>query len=102
YDAADSQRLMKIVAASLDLDTKKHTPKSLTAAVSNLKNELVTPEIARDRADTDFDKLVAEAYDAYQRRLTAASAYDFDDLILQTVTLLQTRPAVAEHYRRRF
>jgi DNA helicase-2/ATP-dependent DNA helicase PcrA len=102
YDAADSQRLVAIVANGLDLDTRKNSPRMLAAAISNLKNELITPMMAAERAESEYDKLVATVYQGYQDRLTVASAYDFDDLILQTVLLLQSRPAVAEHYRRRF
>ena len=102
YDAADSQRLVALVAEGANLDSKKHTARTLAAAISNLKNDLVTPEIARQRADSEYDRLVADIYDGYQRRLESAAAYDFDDLIMQTVLLLQARPTVAEHYRRRF
>src|SRR5207244_12820012 len=48
------------------------------------------------------EKVVAEVYDRYQRRLVESQALDFDDLIMTTVRLLQTQPEVAEHYRRRF
>jgi DNA helicase-2/ATP-dependent DNA helicase PcrA len=102
YDAADSQRLVGIVAQRLDLDVRKHSPRSLAAAISNLKNELIDAAAAAERAESEYDKLVAQLYEGYQRRLEEASAFDFDDLIMQTVTLLQNRPAVAEHYRRRF
>jgi DNA helicase-2/ATP-dependent DNA helicase PcrA len=102
YDAADSQRLVAIVANGLDLDTRRNTPRALAAAISNLKNELITPARAADIAESDYDKLVATVYRGYQDRLIAASALDFDDLIMQTVALLQGFPAVAEHFRRRF
>ncbi len=102
YDAADSQRLVALVAEGLNLDTKKHTARTLAAAISTLKNDLATPEIARQRADSEYARLVADVYEGYQRRLESAAAYDFDDLILQTVLLFQAHPTVAEHYRRRF
>jgi DNA helicase-2/ATP-dependent DNA helicase PcrA len=102
YDAADSQRLVALVAEGLNLDTKKHTARTLAAAISNLKNDLATPEIARQQADSEYARLVADVYEGYQRRLESAAAYDFDDLIMQTVLLMQAHPTVAEHYRRRF
>jgi len=102
YDAADSQRLVQMVASDLNIDTKKVSVRTLAGAVSNLKNELIEPAAATDRADSDLDRMVAQVYTAYQTRLRAASAFDFDDLIMETVSLLQTYPAVAEHYRRRF
>ena len=102
YDAADSQRLVQLVASGLNLDTKRHPARSLAAAISNLKNELIDAQAAADRAESEQEKIVAQVYDGYQARLKAASAFDFDDLIMQTVALLQAFPAVAEHYRRRF
>ena len=102
YDAADSQRLVQMVANGLDIDTKKLSAKALANHISTLKNELIDVESAGDRADTDLARKVAEVYAGYQSRLRAANAFDFDDLIMETVGLLQAYPAVAEHYRRRF
>jgi len=102
YDAADSQRLVQLVASGLNLDTKRHPARTLAAAISNLKNELIDAQAAAERAESEPEKIVAQVYNGYQARLKAASAFDFDDLIMQTVALLQAFPAVAEHYRRRF
>ena len=102
YDAADSVRFVAMVSNDLDLDPKKFSPKGVAAAISNLKNELVDPATAADRADNDSERVIADVYARYQARLKTASALDFDDLIMETVALLQTFPAVAEHYRRRF
>ncbi len=102
YDAADSQRLMAMVVKDLDLDPKRHPPRALAARVSQLKNELIDEEEFARRAETPQDRVLAEVYAEYQRRLRRASAFDFDDLIGSTVALLQLFPDVAEHYRRRF
>ncbi len=102
YDAADSQRLMTLVCRDLDLDPKRFPARSLSNQVSDLKNELVDWEAARERAETVMAKQVAEVYASYQARLREANALDFDDLIMTTVALLQAFPDVAEHYRRRF
>ncbi|HEY4463333.1 MAG TPA: DNA helicase PcrA [Streptosporangiaceae bacterium] len=102
YDQADSQRLMAMVCRELDLDPRQHPPKALHAQVSNLKNELVDYETFAARAQTHREKALAEAYAEYQRRLTAAGAMDFDDLIMVTVCLFQAFPEVAAEYRRRF
>jgi DNA helicase-2/ATP-dependent DNA helicase PcrA len=102
YDQADSQRLMALVCRELDLDPKHHPPKAMLNQVSNLKNELVDYETFLARADNYRDKALAQAYAEYQRRLVAAGAMDFDDLIMVTVNLLQAFPEVAETYRRRF
>ncbi len=102
YDAADSRRLMALACRDLDLDPKTYPPKSFSAKVSNLKNELVDEETFAARAENPFEKKLAEAYALYQARLREANALDFDDIIMTTVNLLQAFPDIAEHYRRRF
>jgi len=107
YDAADSQRLMSMVLRDLDLDPKRYPARSFSHQVSNLKNELIDEEtyarrVSQDSGGTHHERIVAQAYAAYQRRLRQANALDFDDLIMTTVHLLQAFPDVAEHYRRRF
>ncbi|SEG62687.1 ATP-dependent DNA helicase PcrA [Actinacidiphila yanglinensis] len=102
YDATDSRRLMALVCRDLDLDPKQYPPKSFSAQVSNLKNELVDHETFAAKAENGFEKKLAEAYALYQARLRDANALDFDDIIMTTVNLLQAFPEVAAHYRRRF
>ncbi|MFJ2177355.1 MULTISPECIES: DNA helicase PcrA [unclassified Streptomyces] len=102
YDAADSKRLMALVCRDLDLDPKRYPPKSFSAKISNLKNELIDEETFAGQAVDGFEKTLAEAYRMYQARLREANALDFDDIIMTTVHLLQAFPDVAEHYRRRF
>ena len=102
YDQADSQRLMTLVCRELDLDTKYFPPKGMANQVSNLKNELIDYETMASRATNYREKALAEAYAEYQRRLVAAGAMDFDDLIMVTVNLLQAFPDVAAEYRARF
>jgi DNA helicase-2/ATP-dependent DNA helicase PcrA len=102
YDADDSKRLMTMVGRDLDLDPKRYPARSLSAQVSNLKNELVTAQAWSESASNATDKVLAEVYTRYQQRLRDAHALDFDDLIMTTVSLLQQHPGVADHYRRRF
>ena len=104
YDAADSTRLVTLIVRELGIDPKRFTPKTFAHRISDLKNELVTPAQYAERAITSnpLDRHLVEVYRAYAERLAAANALDFDDLIMRTVQLLQTRPAVAEMYRRRF
>jgi len=102
YDSADSQRLMALVCRELELDARQYPPKSMANAVSGLKNELVDYESFASQARGARDKALAEAYAEYQRRLVAAGAMDFDDLIMVTVNLFQAFPEMARAYRRRF
>jgi DNA helicase II / ATP-dependent DNA helicase PcrA len=102
YDQADSQRLMALVCRELELDAKFFPPKGLANQVSNLKNELIDYETVLSRASSYREKTLGEAYAEYQRRLVAAGAMDFDDLIMVTVNLLQAFPDVAADYHERF
>ncbi len=102
YDQTDANRLMAMVCRDLALDIKRYPPRSFSNQVSNLKNELVDHEAFTAKAQTHLEKTLAEAYVEYQRRLRAANAFDFDDLIMTTVHLMQAFPDVAEHFHRRF
>jgi DNA helicase II / ATP-dependent DNA helicase PcrA len=105
YDADDSRRLLQMIGRDMGLDIKRYSPRLLAHAISNLKNELIDPERALanvSEGSDDLARTVAAAYDEYQRRLRAANALDFDDLIGETVGVLQTFPQIAQHYRRRF
>jgi DNA helicase-2/ATP-dependent DNA helicase PcrA len=102
YDQADSQRLMGLVCRELELDAKYFPPKAMLNQVSNLKNELIDYESMAAKATGFREKALASAYAEYQRRLVAAGAMDFDDLIMVTVHLLQAFGEVAAEYRARF
>ena len=105
YDADDSRRLLTMIAKDLNIDTKRYSARLLATHISNLKNELVDPEQASADADKDpaeLPRLIAKVYGHYQQRLRSANALDFDDLIGETVAMLQAFPQVAEYYRRRF
>ena len=107
YDADDSRRLLLMIGKDMGLDTRRYSPRLLANCISNLKNELIDPEqaaanLAMDSDAGDLNRIVAQAYAEYQRRLRAANALDFDDLIGETVAVLQRFPQIAQYYRRRF
>jgi DNA helicase II / ATP-dependent DNA helicase PcrA len=105
YDADDSRRLLQMIGRDMGLDIKRYSPRLLANAISNLKNELIDPDQAVANLSDNSDELsrtVASVYGEYQRRLRAANALDFDDLIGETVAVLRAFPQIAQHYRRRF
>lgn len=105
YDSDDSKRLLAMISKDMNLDIKKFTPRLLGAGISNLKNELISPETAVSEAESTknpYETTVAAVYVEYQRRLRQANAVDFDDLIGETVRIFQEHPQVTEYYRRRF
>ncbi|EEW49940.1 ATP-dependent DNA helicase PcrA [Corynebacterium efficiens YS-314] len=105
YDSDDSRRLLTMIAKDLELDIKKFSARTLSSAISNLKNELISPSEAladAERTHNPFETVVARVYVEYQQRLRRANAVDFDDLIGEVVRIFTEHPQVAEHYRRRF
>lgn len=105
YDSDDSRRLLTMIGRDLNLDMKKFTARTLANQISNLKNELISPEQAAAEAATTknpFETTIAEVFAEYQRRLRAANALDFDDLIGEVVRIFTNYPQVVDYYRRRF
>ncbi|NDF02062.1 MAG: ATP-dependent DNA helicase PcrA [Actinobacteria bacterium] len=102
YDQADSVRLVTLIGRDLNLDPKRYPPRQIAAMISNAKNELIGPADYTNQAKTHIEEVVAECYGLYQKRLRDANAFDFDDLILKTVEVLQRFPEAKARYRSRF
>src|SRR3954469_17142068 len=102
YDQADAVRLAGYVIRDLNIDSKKFPPRQVHAIISAAKNELIDFETYAGRARTVHERRVADVYREYQKRLLAASAMDFDDLLMVAVNLLQSQPEVLEYYQQRF
>ncbi|MDQ1428486.1 MAG: ATP-dependent helicase UvrD/PcrA, partial [Acidimicrobiaceae bacterium] len=102
YDEADASRLVAYVLRDLNMDPKKLPPRAVHGLISAAKNDLVDFETYAAQARTIYDRRIAEVYREYQRRLLAASAMDFDDLLLVTVNLLQVSEEVRRYYQERF
>ncbi|GAA3817531.1 DNA helicase PcrA [Nocardioides panacisoli] len=102
YDAQDQKRLVTLVCNDLDLDPRRFQPGPVLHWISDHKNELRDPEEVAADARNSIEESYAAAYTLYQRRLREANAFDFDDLIMETVRLFQTKPDIRDTYRRRF
>jgi DNA helicase-2/ATP-dependent DNA helicase PcrA len=102
YDDTDSRRLVEQILRDLNIDAKKIPPRSVQATISGAKAEMMEAREFADQARSVFEKRMADVYVEYSQRLHAASAMDFDDLLLQTVRLFQTAPDVLESYQTRF
>ncbi|HVL98617.1 MAG TPA: DNA helicase PcrA [Egibacteraceae bacterium] len=102
YDAADSARLVALCVKELGMDPKKVAPRGVAHAISNAKNELIDFDTYALRAESWYERQVAEVYKLYQSRLHRASAFDFDDLLVKTVELLQLFDDVLAGYQERF
>lgn len=103
YDTEDQKTIMKDICKRLEIDTKMYREKSLLAAISYAKDELISPEAYALRAQGDFRKMKeAAVYREYQQVLRKNNALDFDDLIVKTVELFQSDMEVLDYYQERF
>jgi DNA helicase II / ATP-dependent DNA helicase PcrA len=102
YDTDDQQRLMKQVLRDLNLDEKKFPPRAILSAISSAKNEFIGPDAYAQQARAYFEEIVSRCYVRYQQRLREANAFDFDDLLVETVKLFELHPDVLAHYHRRY
>ncbi len=105
YDTADSERVMKDIIKDMGLDDKTFPAKYVLSVISQEKDKMVSPDEFLEQAEinADFRKLsIARAYRKYQTRLRENNALDFDDIIYQTVLLLQQNEDVRTYYQRKF
>ena len=103
YDTDDAQRVMKTVYKELSVDDKFFPIKSAINQMSRWKDQLISPEEAlRTPARDTKGALAAKVYAAYERKLKEAGAFDFDDLIYQTVILLSEHEDVREFYQNKY
>lgn len=103
YDTDDQKTLMRDICKYLQIDTKIYRERNLLAAISAAKNEMVSPEGFRLRAEGDFSRQrIASVYEEYEKQMRANNALDFDDLLVKAVQLLKTQPDVLDYYQERF
>ena len=101
-DPTDQKSVIKDVLKSENLDSKRFEPRMFIGAISNLKNELKTPEDAQKEANDFHSQMVATVYKGYQRQLSRNEALDFDDLIMTTINLFERVPETLEYYQNKF
>ena len=102
YDTDDQKAVIRQVIKKMDLDPKIYREKVLLSAISNAKNQFVSPQELEESAIDLQQKKIAQAYNEYQNKLKENNALDFDDLLVKTVELFQACPQVLESYQERF
>ena len=102
YDDGDQEALVKEICAAVQIDPKRYKPRSLMAAISSAKQELVTPEQYLNMAHGPFQEAAAQVYQRYQKQLKKYGAVDFDDLLSLTVKLFQENKSILEKYQDQF
>jgi DNA helicase-2/ATP-dependent DNA helicase PcrA len=104
YDATDAETAVERIMKDLNLDTKRLPPRSVAAAISAAKNEMLSPDAyeASARGENPYHRRVAEIYRLYVARLRLSNAMDFDDLLLNAVAMMRTDASVLASYQHRF
>ncbi len=105
YDSADSQAAVKRILKELEISDKDFPPKTVLGYISRAKDDMQTPAefLVQAQAVNDIrKKRIGEVYASYTKSLKKANAMDFDDLIYNTVLLLENHADVREHYQKRF
>ncbi len=102
YDDDDSKRMVRDIMQALGIEQKQFPINMIRSKISSAKNAMIGPEDMLKSADSPNDKKAAQVYLELERRLRAANAMDFDDLLVRTLELLRTRPEVLDKYQERF
>ena len=102
YDEANRQGLIKQAMKQLSIAPDKLKPRSVSAAISNAKNDLLTPDDYAAAAQYPNQQHIAKIYDMYEQLRSEAGALDFDDLLIETVRLLRDASEIRQKYRQYF
>ena len=102
YDDDDSKRMVRDIMQALGIEQKQFPINMIRSKISSAKNAMIGPEDMLKSADSPNDKKAAQVYMELERRLRAANAMDFDDLLVRTLELLRTRAEVLDKYQERF
>jgi DNA helicase-2/ATP-dependent DNA helicase PcrA len=102
YDESDSLRMVKRCMAEIEVDPKRFPPRAVRAQISGAKNQLIDAEAFAQAQGSVFEQVAAEVYALYEKRMLAANAVDFDDLLVRTVNLLERSEQARERWRRAF
>ena len=102
YDDDDSRRMVRDIMQALGIEQKSYPLNMIRSKISAAKNAMVGPDEFQARASSPQEQKAAQVYQELERRLRAANAMDFDDLLVRALELLRTRPEVLERYQERF
>ncbi|MGT2957767.1 ATP-dependent DNA helicase PcrA [Streptococcus bovimastitidis] len=101
-DPGEQRTLMKRILKTLNLDPKKWNERSILGTISNAKNDLLDEVAYQAQANDMYQQIVARCYKLYQEELRRSEAFDFDDLIMQTLRLFDKNPDVLAYYQQRY
>ena len=101
-DSPEQLTLIKHIQKEQNINPKMYEPRRILAAISNGKNDLLTPDAFSASAASPFEKITVQVYQEYQKRLKNDQIMDFDDLIMQTLVLFKKDPTVLHYYQNKF
>jgi len=103
-DSADQLSVVKNVLKQLNIDSKRFEPRAILNAISSAKNECITADQykANSNPNNPYEKVIAQVYEGYEKRLLKNQSLDFDDLIMTTIRLFERVPDVLEFYQNKF
>jgi DNA helicase-2/ATP-dependent DNA helicase PcrA len=102
YDESDSLRMLKRCMTELGVDPKRYPARSIRSQISGAKNKLVDAPSYAQAQGSVFEETAAAVYELYEKRMLAANAMDFDDLLVRTVNVLELSEEARERWRRTF
>jgi DNA helicase-2/ATP-dependent DNA helicase PcrA len=102
YDESDSLRMLKRCMEELHVDPKRYPPRAIRSQISGAKNQLIDADAYAQAQGSVFEETAAGVYTLYEKRMLAANAMDFDDLLVRTVNALELFEEVRERWRRVF
>ena len=98
-DSEDSLTVVKKILKDANYDPKIYNPKAIRNKISSCKNEMMTPDINDKYAVSDYEKVIKEVYEKYERKLHMNNSVDFDDLLLLPIQLFKKNPDVLDKYQ---
>ena len=101
-DPNDQKSVMKDVFKEENIDSKKFEPRTVLQTISNLKNDLITPDEYKKQVESYYDEIVSRCYERYQKKLHRNQSLDFDDLIMVTIELFTRDEDTLSYYQNKF
>ena len=102
FDRSDSRGAVKKALSEASYDPKQFEPRRILSLISRAKGEALTQLAYQDSAVNYLEQVVAETWVHYERILKTEGALDFDDLLTQTLFMLESKPEIRAELQLRF
>lgn len=102
YDETEQKKIITLALEEMGVKEAKKEVNYYVSTISRAKDDMLDPEsfFVHAHASNNPRRIqAAEVYKRYQRKLTAAGALDFGDLLMKVVELFKTNPDVLAYYQ---